>query len=265
MKFKELIWSYYRRHGRKFIWREDPTPYHVLISEIMLQQTQTSRVEVKYQEFLALFPTLESLARAPLSKVLQAWQGLGYNRRGKYLQAAAMQLTSKYDGDIPQDPELLKQLPGIGEYTANSIPCFAYNQATVFIETNIRTVYLHHFFMSQEGVADKDILNLISQHVDAGNPREWYWALMDYGVHLKLAVGNLNHRSKHYIKQSKFEGSNRQVRSKLLKLILQKPLTIKELSNFFPAREARIESNLKSLIKEGMIQQDESGLYEPVQ
>lgn len=253
MNFVDIVWTYYRSSGRQFVWRSNPTPYNVFVSEVMLQQTQTSRVVVKYEEFLKLFPTIESLAAASLQDVLRAWQGLGYNRRGKYLHDAAQLIIAEHQGRISSDPLVLKQLPGIGEYTSSSIPCFAYNIPTTFIETNIRTVYLHHFFQGQVEVADKDILPLIARGVDQSNPREWYYALMDYGVHLKSTIPKNNHQSKHYTKQSKFEGSNRQVRSTLLRMILQEPRTIQQLQQELPKGETRIVSNLKALLKEGVI------------
>jgi A/G-specific adenine glycosylase len=253
MNFKNIVYDYYHKHGRNFCWREDITPYKVFVSEIMLQQTQTSRIEIRLPLFLKTFPTLESLASASTAEVLTAWQGLGYNRRGLYLHQTAKTLVSDFNSIIPKDPLILKKLPGIGDYTSCSIVTFAYNCPTVFIETNIRTVYLHHYFQGKTQVSDKEIIELIQQDLDMIDPRSWYYALMDYGVYIKSQFGSLNHQSKHYRKQSKFEGSNRQVRAKILKYLLKKPMTQLELQRLFEEKEFRVLSNIEALQKEGMI------------
>ena len=262
MSFPAIVWDYYHQHGRAFPWRERITPYKILVSELMLQQTQTQRIETRFPQFLKRFPSLRELAAASQSEVLQEWQGLGYNRRGKYLHEAAKFFESEYDGIIPEDPRLLQKAPGIGLYTAAALPCFAYNKPTVFIETNIRTVYLHHFFRGQTEVDDKAILPLIARDVDASNPREWYYALMDYGVYLKRTFGSLNHQSKHYRKQSKFAGSNRQVRATLLKHVLIKPHTLPQLRAYFSPTEKRLRTNLQALLDEGFLV-EKQGRYFP--
>jgi A/G-specific adenine glycosylase len=218
-KFHSLIWNYYRTHGRSMPWRGEKSPYKVLVSEIMLQQTQVSRVTIKYKEFLKEFPTLESLAKAPLGKVLTAWQGLGYNRRAKCLHSFAKEVVEKHKGKIPKDYQTLLFLPGIGKGTAGSLSAFAFNLPIAFIETNIRRVYIHHFFKDKTDVSDGEILPLVEQTLDTKNPREWYYALMDYGAYLKTQIPNPNIKSKHYIKQSKFEGSNREVRGAIIKFL----------------------------------------------
>lgn len=179
--FKSFIWDFYRSQGRQFPWRNSADPYAVVVSEIMLQQTQTYRVEPKYQAFIAALPTLQNLAQADLRTVLSLWQGLGYNRRGKFLHALAQEIMHKHAGTIPDTPELLVQLPGIGKATAGSICAFAFNKPTIFIETNIRTVFLHYFFVGKNGIDDKELHPLVTATVDQENPREWYYALMDYG------------------------------------------------------------------------------------
>ena len=220
--FQGFIWKYYHTRGRRFFWRNHQDPYVIFLSEIMLQQTQTSRIEHRLPTFLTEFPTLESLAKAPLQKVLQQWVGLGYNRRAINLHKAAQTLYSIHDSNIPEDSSVLLQLPGIGPYTAGSIPTFAYNLPRVFVETNIRRVYIHHFTdPTQEIVDDNYILNLVELTLDRENPREWYYGLMDYGAELKTLIPNPNRRSKLYAKQSTFEGSNRQIRGAVLKICTQ--------------------------------------------
>jgi len=228
--FQQFIWDFYREQGRFFAWRNcDPAvakgyggqvnPYHVVVSEIMLQQTQTYRVEPKYEQFIEQFPDFQTLADAPLRSVLAAWQGLGYNRRGKYLQQIAQKVVADFNGTLPDDPIVLETFPGIGKGTAGSICAFAFNKPTVFIETNIRTVFIHSFFYNQDKIHDKELLPLIADALDHTNPREWYYALMDYGVHLKKSCVNPSRKSKHHTKQSKFEGSDRQIRGMIVKLL----------------------------------------------
>lgn len=219
--FQQFIWDFYREQGRLFAWRNNVNPYHVVVSEIMLQQTQTYRVEPKYEQFIAQFPDFQTLAAAPLRDVLAAWQGLGYNRRGKYLQQIAQKVVTDFNGILPDDPAILETFPGIGKGTAGSICAFAFNRPTIFIETNIRTVFIHSFFYNQDKIHDKELLPLIADALDHENPREWYYALMDYGVYLKKLCINPSRKSKHHTKQSKFEGSDRQIRGKIIKLLTE--------------------------------------------
>jgi A/G-specific adenine glycosylase len=226
-KFQDFIWQYYRSRRRTFFWRSHHDPYVILLSEIMLQQTQTSRIEQRLPIFLTEFPTLESLAHAPLQKVLHQWVGLGYNRRAINLHRTAQIVHANYGGQIPEDSKLLLDLPGIGPYTAGSIPTFAYNLPRVFVETNIRRVFIHHFTdPTQETIDDKYIFGLVEATLDTSNPREWYYGLMDYGAELKTLIINPNRRSKVYTKQSTFEGSNRQIRGAVLKICTQETRSI---------------------------------------
>lgn len=222
-RFVTNVVNYFKAHGRSMPWRTDTKPYRIFVSEIMLQQTQVSRVMKKFPEFLNAFPDFEQLAKSSLLSVLRVWQGMGYNRRGKYLHEAAKIVMNKYGGVLPDNPIILDTLPGIGEATAGSIACFAFNKPTVFIETNIRRVFIYHFFTDQTDVSDKDILPLLQQCLDLVGKMddvsycEWYWALMDYGTYLVANTENPNKRSRHYVAQSKFEGSDRQIRGVLLK------------------------------------------------
>jgi A/G-specific adenine glycosylase len=191
---------------------------------MMLQQTQVDRVIPKYKAFIKQYPTVQRLARASLSDCLQIWQGLGYNRRAKFLRSAAIAVVKEYGGVFPKTHTELETLPGIGPYTASAICAFAYNLPVAMIETNIRQVFIEHFFKNQTRIADGDILAIIDSSLDRKNPREWYWALMDYGSYLKSKHGNINKKSKHYVKQSPFIGSLRQVRGAIIKLLLENSL-----------------------------------------
>lgn len=254
-QFKKIIWDYYHEHRRVFAWRETTDPYAIVVSEIMLQQTQTDRVAKKFPEFLKTFPTFKDLAQAPLADVLRAWQGLGYNRRAIALQKIAVRVLSEFGGHLPNNPEMLETFPGIGPNTAGSVCAFAFNEPTFFIETNIRAVFLHHFFPKSKEVHDRQLLPLIEQTLDRHNPREWYYALMDYGVQLKKLHKNPSRRSAHHTTQSKFVGSDRQVRGAILRLLLaQHTLSFEELRHEFPNHDTeRLERIVQELIRERFI------------
>jgi len=213
-----------------------------------------SRVVEKYKEFLKAFPNAKSLAAAPLQQVLLLWSGLGYNRRARFLQQMAKAVNDEYKGKFPKTFDELLALPGIGHYTAGAISAFAYNQPTVFIETNIRTVYLHCFFHdSTDSVTDKELLPLIAATLDRENPREWYWALMDYGSHLKSTGVRIHRKSAQYAKQSTFKGSLRQVRGAIIKILTINTMTLLKLEKDLPFEKVRIEEALQTLIKEKLV------------
>jgi A/G-specific adenine glycosylase len=220
-QFQKLIYDFYTTNRRDFPWRQDITPYKIVVSEIMLQQTQTARVVPKFEQWLMQFPDFATLAQASNHDVLSAWQGLGYNRRGLALAKIAHIVMADFTGHLPQDPAVLQTFPAIGPNTAGSICAFAFNKPTIFIETNIRTVYTHTFFPEQQEISDKQLLPLIEQTVDQINGRDWYYALMDYGVHLKQKLPRINAASKHYTRQSKFIGSKRQIRGQIIKILTQ--------------------------------------------
>ncbi len=255
--FQETVWDYYHEHGRELPWRRPEADgtfdaYKIWVSEIMLQQTQVPRVIPKYHEFLTAFPDVEALATAPLSQVLQLWNGLGYNRRAKFLWQAAGQVHTVHGGIVPQTIDGLVTLPGIGHNTAAAITAYAYNQPVVFVETNIRTVFIHHFFQDTDAVDDKELLPLIAKAVDHEHSREWYWALMDYGSYLKKAVGNISRSSKHFVKQSTFAGSQRQVRGAVIRFLAAGPLSFDELQRMIP--DDRLQHVLEMLVAEQLIQ-----------
>jgi A/G-specific adenine glycosylase len=219
-EFRLKVYSFYSTHRRDLPWRNTTDPYRILVSEIMLQQTQVDRVREKYTGFLSRFPDIESLAGASTEEVLAEWQGLGYNRRALALKKAAGEIVQRFGGFIPEDEKSLRSLPGIGPYTAAAILAFAFNRPVVMIETNIRRVFIHCFFRDRTEVSDEEILPLIQETLDRENPQEWYNALMDYGWYLGATIENPNRRSRHYQRQAPFEGSNRQIRGRILKLLV---------------------------------------------
>jgi len=253
-EFQTLIWEYYHKNGRKFPWRETYDPYHILVSEIMLQQTQTSRLLKKYKEFLSAFPTVEALANASLVDVLRIWQGMGYNRRAVALHRIARTVIDEFDGEIPASSAALRTLPGVGSYTASAILAIAFNQPEVCIETNIRTVFTYFFFHDKDKVTDRDVLSLIEATLDRTNPREWYYALFDYGAMLKTRSINLNSKSIHYRKQSEFEGSNREMRGQILRVLLSRSLLSKsELVAETKGDYKQVLDNVQQLQTEGFL------------
>lgn len=247
--FTQTVWDYYRTNSREMPWRTEPTLYHVLVSELMLQQTQVPRVLVKFGEFMHAFPTIQRLAQASLADVLRAWQGLGYNRRAKYLYECAKRIA---DEGEPATYEQLVALPGIGPNTAAAIMNYVYEQPTAYVETNIRTVYFHHFFGDSSGITDKELLQLVEDTIDREHPREWFWALMDYGSHLKsLGYGKLD-MSRHYRKQSPLEGSVRQVRGQIIKALSGDDMTRAQLEKSVVYDE-RFAPALDGLIRDGLV------------
>lgn len=260
-KFKSTIWDYYKEHKRTFAWRHEPDPYKIVISEIMLQQTQTYRVAPKYEEFVTRFPTIELLAEASLFDVLKVWQGLGYNRRAKFLHLLAQKVVTDYQGKIPACHVTLQTLPGIGWATAGSICAFAFNQPTVFIETNIRAVYIHFFGENKTEIKDKELLPIIAATIDQENSREWYYALMDYGVMLKSTQPNPSRKSAHHAKQSRFEGSDRQIRGMILKLLTQqKIMTIDAIVACIDRPTERVLAIMNDLIAEKFVSRGSKNL-----
>jgi A/G-specific adenine glycosylase len=253
-RFQKEVYDNYKRSGREFPWRKTRDPYKILLSELMLQQTQVGRVIEKYKEFLRRFPAIEAVARAPLRDVLEVWQGLGYNRRALALKRLATIIVDHCGGRIPSDIDTLKALPGVGAATAGAVCAFAFGKPAVFVETNIRSVFIHHFFHGREGVKDNDILPFVAQTLDAKRPRQWYYALMDYGVALKEQHPNPSRRSAHYTKQSPFEGSLRQVRGMILRALVKDPgITEAALVDEINRDADRVGRCLQQLCKEGFV------------
>jgi A/G-specific adenine glycosylase len=254
LEFQQMVLSYYNNYGREMAWRNTTDPYLILVSEIMLQQTQVERVKIKFPEFIAAFPDFAALAAAPLDKVLSVWQGMGYNRRAIALQKCAIRVMNEYGGILPADVDILTTFPGIGRATASSIAAFAFNLPVVFIETNIRRVYIHFFFSGTDTVSDADLLPIVKKSLNQKNPRVWYWALMDLGSALKKTVPNPNRRSAHYTRQAPFEGSDRKIRGAILKLLLKEySLEDEEIFGYVAEDPHRVRKILGDLKAEGFI------------
>lgn len=263
--FRDKVWDFYTRQGRHGLpWRPPRLKvkngkidmYSIMVSEIMLQQTQVSRVLPKFEAWMKKFPNIKALAEASRKDVLVLWQGLGYTRRAKFLHEAAQSILK--NGVLTTIQEL-ENLPGIGHYTARAIATFAWNESYSFVETNIRTVYINHFFKNKEIVADRDILSLVEQTLDTDKPREWMYALMDYGSYLKSQGKAHNARAKSFTQQSKFKGSVREVRGAIMRLFTEKEvLTSRDQKEFEKKFDmGRTAQALSGLAKDGLIRKRE--------
>jgi A/G-specific adenine glycosylase len=258
--FRRFILSYFKKHGRDFPWRRTRDPYKILVSEVMLQQTQTERVVVKYAEFLKTFPTWKALSAATPAEVVRMWMGLGYYRRAFNLHKAAKSVITECGGKPPRSADALKRLPGVGPYTAAALAAFAFGEAVPMIETNIRAVYLHVFYPDASEVSDKEILEKVAETMCRRDPRTWFYALMDLGVALKKHTKGINKRSKHHVKQSKFQGSHRQVRAAVLKLVVSRDkIQRDDLFEFLVYDRTKVEKALLDLESEGLIAVGRSG------
>jgi A/G-specific adenine glycosylase len=234
-------------------WRRDTSPFYVLVSELLLQQTQVDRVIPKFESFVRRFPDVSTLASAPLADVLVLWQGLGYNRRAKYLHDAAKHVVLQWGGTFPPEAEKLAELPGVGKNTAGAIAAYAFNQPALFIETNIRTVLIHHFFDPLDMVSDAELWPILSESLGREEPRQFYWAMMDYGSWLKRqGVKNVG-QSRHYTKQSRLKGSVRQTRGAILKALTKRSESPAQLEQMIGLDE-RFDPALSGLIRDGLVE-----------
>jgi len=275
--FEEVIWQQGQELYRDMPWRRDTRPYYVLVSELMLQQTQVDRVIPKFQAFIKEFPNERSLAEASLAEVLKFWQGLGYNRRAKFLHEAVKMIVNQYDGVFPENEADLLKLPGVGKNTAGAICAYAFNRPSLFVETNIRTVYIHHFFNDQFEVDDKQITEKMKETVSwakgkeqpdkfshkfdgarrktvglSYEPRAFYWALMDYGSWLKANGVRNTSRSKHYRKQAPLKGSLREARGAILRHLTTQDMKVAELQKVVNMSD-RFTAAVDGLIRDGLI------------
>jgi A/G-specific adenine glycosylase len=253
--FRKKVYAHYHEHGRHDLpWRQVHDPYTVLVSEVMLQQTQVARVIPHFEEWMERFPTPDALAAAPLEAVLRTWQGLGYNRRAVALVRAAEAIVSEHAGEVPVDRGELLALPGVGPATAAGVRAFAFGEPGLYLETNVRAVILHEFFADAECVPDTALLPLLEQTLDRDDPRSWYWALLDYGAHLKRTLPNPSRRSRHHTRQSPFEGSHRQLRARLLRAVMELPgSAADELAAGFGEDPMRVGQALAELEAEGFL------------
>ncbi|MDY6766316.1 MAG: A/G-specific adenine glycosylase [Candidatus Nanohaloarchaea archaeon] len=271
----ELL-TWYRENRRELPWRETDDPYEVLVAEIMLQQTQVARVVPKWEAFLDRFPTVEDLADAPLREVLQLWDGLGYNNRAKYLKQAAEQVVEEFDGEFPRDPDQLETLQGVGEYTANAVASFAFNNGGPVFDTNVRRL-LYRF---HGAATDAELKAVHEQLFPTGESRVWNNAVMELGAEVCVdgtprcrecpwredceAFRAKTFDTPDVQSQSSFEGSWRQYRAKVLKLLMDGAKPREELSAALELpEEYSINELLAELAAEGMIEETATGYRLP--
>ena len=249
LRFRRVVLGYYRKHKRNLPWMKTTNLYRVLVSELMLQQTQVDRVIPYYTRFIKKFPTTHALSKAPLKEVLSLWQGLGYNRRAKFLHGAATYIEEK---GIPED---LTLLPGVGRYTAGALTAFVYNKDAIVVETNIRTAVMHHFFPKRKKVSDRELEGVLKKALPKGNARIFYSALMDYGAQLKRSGVRTNHKQKGYRPQSAFKGSRREVRGAVIRALQRGTCSLSSLQALVsPSRSEEVRTIVEDLLKEGLIQ-----------
>ena len=255
-QFQKTVHIMGEKNFRNFSWRRTKNPFHILVSEVMLQQTQAGERTIrKYEAFIERFPTVEALATAHLKDVLLLWRGLGYNRRAKALRDSARIIVTRHNGKIPKQQAELEELPGVGSYTAAAVLAFAFNKPAVLIETNIRSVFIHSFFNdTNKKIADRDILPLIEETLDEKNPRTWYCALMDYGAVLKKSNTAITKRSAHYKQQGAFKGSTRYIRGSIIKLFEEKQVWSQQMMEHnIKEKSAVVKQHLNQLTKEGLL------------
>ncbi len=272
-EFCARVWQQGKTRYRSLPWRGIDDPYGVMVSEVMLQQTQVPRVEQYWPRFLKQFPTVDALAAASTSDVLELWQGLGYNRRALLLKQAAETCASTYSGNLPFELDELLALPGVGPATAAGVRAFAYQQPAMYLETNVRSVFLHELFPLEDSVPDRVLIPLVERSCSQEDPRGWYYALLDYGAYLKKTLPNPSRRSAHHSKQSTFEGSRRQKRAWIVRRVLAEPegiassVVLKDLCAAEQAQgrpevdEATFASIVDDLVGEGFFRQADGILY----
>lgn len=264
-EFNRTLFLWHKKNYRPMEWRDTKNPYRILVSEIMLQQTQVARVKEKYAEFVKKFPTVQILANAPLGDVLRAWSGLGYNRRAKYLHHCAKEVVEKHQGKFPSSYEELVKLPGIGRSTAGALLAFAFDEDTPMIDTNIRRILVRTFFNGKNVPSDKELYAFASSLIPKGKGRVWNYAMLDLGATTCTArnhaddcpINTLHGKVSDFVykkPQKKFAGSERFYRGKLLKhLAQQTSLTSAQVAKVladYPHDRAVL---LKKMAGEGMI------------
>ena len=226
---QERLLAWYAAEGRDLPWRHRVDPYAVLVSEIMLQQTQVPRVVPKYEAFLTAYPRLEDLGAAPLDEVLRLWRGLGYNNRARRLRdcAAAAVAAGGRPAQLPRTLAGLRELPGIGPYTARAVLVFAHNDDVAAVDANVRRVLTHELGLPPD-LGDADLQAAADSVLPRGRSRDWHNALMDYGsLVLTARATGIAPRTR----QSAFQGSRRWYRSRLLRELLERgPRSFEELA-----------------------------------
>lgn len=246
LRFQKKILSFYKTQGRTLPWRQTTDPYRILLSETMLQQTQVSRVITYYTRWIELWPTLQAFAQASRKEVLKAWMGLGYNSRAVNLHRTVQIIVTKFQGDTLVAMKHFEELPGIGIYTSRAVQIFSANTDIVTVDTNIRRILIHEFHLP-ENISQKELWNIADRCLPHGKSRDWHNALMDYGA---LVLTSKKTGISPQTKQSRFEGSDRQIRAKIIRLLLEHPYDDRKLQ-----QQINIEINRLQIILQKMVDQ----------
>ncbi|MFO7677727.1 MAG: Fe-S cluster assembly protein HesB [Thermoplasmatota archaeon] len=254
IQLQNKILLYYKANGRDLPWRKTTDPYKILISELMLQQTQVSRVIEYYNKWITTWPNNSLLAEAKRKDVLHAWMGLGYNTRGINLHKASQIIVEDYQGDVIKAMKNYKKIPGIGKYTSQAVQIFSINADIVTVDTNIRRIFMYEFNLPAD-ISDSEIWNIAQRCLPKGKSREWHNALMDYGA-MYLTSKKTGIPPKTI--QSKFEGSDRQIRAQILRQLLNKPVAVKDLQQQYQYESDRLLKILEKMKKQGIIKKEKN-------
>jgi A/G-specific adenine glycosylase len=250
---QKKILSFYKEKSRTLPWRQTTNSYHILLSEVMLQQTQVDRVVAYYSRWTKKWPYVQDLANASRIDVLKEWSGLGYNNRAVNLHRAAQVIAEKYNGDVIAAVKDHKNVPGIGPYTAAAVQIFAQNADIITVDTNIRRILLHEFNLPKE-TSDRELWQLANRCLPKGKSRDWHNALMDYGAtYLTSRKTGIAPKTR----QSKFEGSDRQIRAKIVRELLKRSvIPVTELPAGADAEQLRVERILRKMEKDGLVKKN---------
>jgi A/G-specific adenine glycosylase len=248
-RFQKKVLSFYKKYGRDLPWRKTTDPYKILLSELMLQQTQVNRVVPYYEKWIARWPTLDTLASASRVEVLSAWMGLGYNTRAVNLHKTVQKIVTEFDGDVVQAMKYYKKLPGIGKYTSQAVQIFSTNADLVTVDTNIRRIFIAEFHLSED-ISDKDLWEYAEQCLPKGRSREWHNALMDYGA---LFFTSQRTGIKPKTQQSPFEGSDRQIRAAILRFLLYDPSSFETIHRALCVEKGRLRKILGKMVDEELL------------
>jgi A/G-specific adenine glycosylase len=248
-EFQKNVFYFYQKNKRDLPWRKTTDPYKILLSELMLQQTQVNRVILYYEKWIARWPDIHALASASLAEVLQAWMGLGYNTRAINLHKAARKIVIEFDSNVLEAMKQYKEIPGVGRYTSQAVQIFSTNADLVTIDTNIRRIFIKEFHLPEE-VSDKELWRLAEKCLPKGRSREWHNALMDYGaLHLTSQKTGIKPKTQ----QSRFEGSDRQIRARILRCLLNDTMSLSELKKTFRIEQKRLRRILDKMVTEKII------------
>jgi A/G-specific adenine glycosylase len=248
-RFQKKVFSYYRKNRRELPWRNTTDPYKILLSELMLQQTQVNRVILYYEKWIAKWPTIHDLSVVPIAEVLQMWMGLGYNTRAVNLHKAARKIVTEFDNDVIEAMKQYKEIPGVGRYTSQAVQIFSTNADLVTVDTNIRRIFIKEFNLSEK-ISDKELWLLAERCLPIGKSRVWHNALMDYGaLHLTSKKTGIKPKTQ----QSRFEGSDRQIRAKILRYLLKETMSLSELEKTFGIEQMRLKRILGKMVTEKII------------